>query len=382
MRKKIIVFMYEAGNAHTTTANNFKTIMNNYDENIDVEILDITKQEKKSEPFKKIFGITGTDLWNYCLRNDHIRIANFFFYLVKPMMRFTKKKSMEHLRKVLKRTKPDLVISVVHNLNDLIAHGTHELNIPFGIIATDLMDIAERPAWFGPETCQYAKFICFPTHEAIEQGNEMNAGESCVLSHSLLINDHFFSNEYKAISKTDAQRMSGIDPALFTVLISMGGSGSKNIFHIIDALEKLPGRIQVIPICGRDQKTYDKIKNNLEKFKNNVVPVGFTDTFHIWLKSSDVLIAKPGTLTTWEALASGTPIIYFVKKAISLETVNIQFLKKHQLGSVCSTLKTLTESVNKYVESPEMLNGIKENIRTLSIENPASVIIDTVNKYI
>jgi hypothetical protein len=64
--------------------------------------------------------------------------------------------------------KPDLGISLMPFINDTLTDAHANLDIPFALITTDLLD--KKPwAWFSPLACKKASFISTGCVEAREQ---------------------------------------------------------------------------------------------------------------------------------------------------------------------------------------------------------------------
>ena len=114
-------------------------------------------------------------------------------------------------------------------------------------------------------------------------------------------------------------------------------SGSMGFGDLIDTTKYLFANgdedTRVIAITGHNEKLYDTFK---EEFKNEkrLLLVGFTDKVADYIDASDVLLTKPGGLSSSEALAKGIAIVH-TAPIPGCETENAQFFTEHHL-SLCA----------------------------------------------
>ena len=68
---------------------------------------------------------------------------------------------------------------------------------------------------------------------------------------------------------------------------------------------------QIIVITGRNESLREKLEKNLtlRNHDKNIVVLGFTDKMNDLLASVDILVSKPGGLTTTESLLKDLPMI-------------------------------------------------------------------------
>ena len=136
--------------------------------------------------------------------------------------------------------------------------------------------------------------------------------------------DHTFNE------KVDAHRLKarlGLQTDVFTVLIMGGGQGLGPIKTIVRSLERLFDPMQMIVVCGTNKKLYNSLRRKIKKYKKKCVLFGYTDTINELMSVSDIIITKPGGITTAEALTKQLPII-IVKPIPGQEINNTVYLTK------------------------------------------------------
>lgn len=93
-----------------------------------------------------------------------------------------------------------------------------------------------------------------------------------------------------------------------TVLVMGGGLGLGKIEEIVKLLLE-NSNFQIITITGKNER----LKENLEKlgYNHRLMVLGFVDNIAEVMTASDMIISKPGGVTTAEILAVGIPLIIF-----------------------------------------------------------------------
>jgi processive 1,2-diacylglycerol beta-glucosyltransferase len=86
---------------------------------------------------------------------------------------------------------------------------------------------------------------------------------------------------------------------------------------------------------------------------------------------SDLVITKPGGLTTTESLASGLPIIV-INPIPGQETENAEFLESHNVGFWIKKNDNIEEKLYSIFNNQETLQKMKINARLLAKKNSTS----------
>ncbi|MBP5600769.1 MAG: hypothetical protein J6X48_10950, partial [Lachnospiraceae bacterium] len=155
------------------------------------------------------------------------------------------------------------------------------------------------------------------------------------------------------------------------VLIMGGGLGLIPYKEtILSALNKEIG-ISTTIICGKNEELREEINLNYE----NINAIGFTDKVSDYLKESDVIITKPGGITTFEAIKARTPL-FVIEPTLEQELGNSEFIDKMGLGVVVNNKDNfLASDLIKFIQNKRKIDEIKENMRKLSegFESPNPV---------
>jgi processive 1,2-diacylglycerol beta-glucosyltransferase len=171
----------------------------------------------------------------------------------------------------------------------------------------------------------------------------------------------------------------GLDKDDLTILVSAGGFGVGNIEHLLQALSDLQSRAQIVAICGRneDLKTKleklarEKLNNERVKFK----PIGFTREMDEYMSAADLIVGKPGGLTTSEALAKGL-IFVIVNPIPGQEERNSDHLLEKGCAIKCNNLPVLAYKIDELVKDRARFEAMKKNVREFARPNASREIVE------
>lgn len=93
------------------------------------------------------------------------------------------------------------------------------------------------------------------------------------------------------------------------VLLMGGGSGIGDLTVQAEALLDLDQAPAVIALAGRNAEALDGLRKLAAKHPGRLVPMGFTDRVPDLMRAADLVVTKPGGLSTSECLALGRPMI-------------------------------------------------------------------------
>ena len=173
----------------------------------------------------------------------------------------------------------------------------------------------------------------------------------------------------------------GLSPEKLTVLLMGGSFGAGNIKETLEDLIAIDRDFQILVITGRDEHLKDKLSKMLDStiHNKNICLLGYTNKMNDILASIDVLISKPGGLTTTEALLNDVPMIvpYFIP---GQEEENLDFLTN--CGAALRTTKkySLPVLLKVLIDDPSRLDNLRKNIKSIrkfdSAVNISNLVVD------
>lgn len=173
----------------------------------------------------------------------------------------------------------------------------------------------------------------------------------------------------------------GLSPEKLTVLLMGGSFGAGNIKETLEDLIAIDRDFQILVITGRNEHLKDKLSKMLDStiHNKNICLLGYTNKMNDILASIDVLISKPGGLTTTEALLNEVPMIvpYFIP---GQEEENLDFLTN--CGAALRTTKkySLPVLLKVLIDDPSRLDNLRKNIKSIrkfdSAVNISNLVVD------
>lgn len=167
-----------------------------------------------------------------------------------------------------------------------------------------------------------------------------------------------------------------------TILVSAGGFGVGPINNMMKSLLDLKHPAQVVAICGRNEE----LKAQLEEITASMQDghtvslniVGYTTQMDEYMAASDILLGKPGGLTTSEALASGL-VMVIVNPIPGQEERNSDHLLEEGVALRCNNLPVLAYKIDRLLDDPARLALMRE--RALKFARPRAA-FDIVEKLL
>lgn len=179
-------------------------------------------------------------------------------------------------------------------------------------------------------------------------------------------------------NKTEMRRKHGLKPDRMTIMLSAGGFGCDSIENILSSLLELQHQAQVVAICGRNEELREKLISLVSCYPNKtrveVKVVGYTTLMDEYMNAADLMLGKPGGLTTCEALAKGL-VFVIVNPIPGQEERNADHLLEDGVAIRCNNLPALAYKIDRLLDDPDRLEAMRANVRRVARPNAAGEIV-------
>lgn len=149
------------------------------------------------------------------------------------------------------------------------------------------------------------------------------------------------------------------------ILQLAGGFGVGPIQQVHQALLSLPTPIELITVCGTNEKCVAELQK-LPCPSHQVRHIlGFTQVMHELMAAADLVVTKPGGLTSSEALACGAAML-IINPIPGQESRNADYLLESGAAIKANNLATLAYKAQQLVGNPAHLAQMKKAARAVS----------------
>ena len=286
------------------------------------------------------------------------------------------------LKKLLKERKPDLIIGT-HPF-PMIALSTLKKKYPYRNafnsffvppLISVLTDYTAHSTYIQDEIDYYIAGDEYVKEVLISEGVD---GDK-IKPYGIPVEKSFLEHREKSVVLEEL----GLAPDKFTVLLMGGSFGAGNIKDTLKELLEIDRDFQIIVITGRNETLKEKLEKSLEKhtIDKNISILGFTQDMNDILSAVDIIVSKPGGLTTTECLLKELPMIipYYIP---GQEEENMDFLSN--CGAALRTSKKFTISVllKVLIDNPTRMELLKNNIKSVKKQNTAEDIANLVSNIL
>src|ERR1041385_3698323 len=183
----------------------------------------------------------------------------------------------------------------------------------------------------------------------------------------------------KQKDKQEMRAKYALEPDRTTILLSAGGFGVGSVDALIASLLPLQHRAQIVAICGRNEELKKRLTRLAARSKPDATvllkPFGYTKEMDELMTASDLVLGKPGGLTTSEALAKGL-VFVIVNPIPGQEERNSDHLLEGAAAIRCNNLPTLSYKLDRLLADPQRFKSMQANARKLGHADAAKEIVD------
>ncbi len=182
----------------------------------------------------------------------------------------------------------------------------------------------------------------------------------------------------KKVPKDEARRTLGIPEDALVYLVMTGSMGFGNISGIVSGIIEHSTRanIHIMVMVGKSDALKERISNDFKDDKR-VVAIPFTTEVPLYMDACDVILTKPGGLSTTEAAVKGIPLVH-TKPIPGCETKNARFFAAKGMAVPAWSNKTTAEIAVNLAENSEA----KKKVIEAQLKEMPKNAADTIAKFI
>jgi processive 1,2-diacylglycerol beta-glucosyltransferase len=358
MSRRILVLSASVGAGHLRAAEAVEAALRQLDPDAHVENIDVL--ELTNAAFRRFYGRAYLDLVNrapYVLgylydlmdrprsprgKSDRLRLA-------------VEKLNLAKFVKFVRQSEADVIVNTHFLPAEIVASLKRQ-----GTIQTPQMtattDFETHRLWVN-QPCEHyfaatEEGAAYLAHWGVPRGDVTVSG---IPIHPA------FSRPVERAERLARQGLVGQRPV---VLQLAGGFGVGPVEKLLAAILAVETPLEVAVVAGRNEELRGRLEAVEPPPRHRLKVFGFTREMHDLMAVADVVISKPGGLTSSEALACGAALAV-VNPIPGQESRNSDFLLEHGAAIKINNVATLPDKLGRLLAEPERLAAMKENARRL-----------------
>lgn len=177
----------------------------------------------------------------------------------------------------------------------------------------------------------------------------------------------------------------GIPNDKLVVLLADGAYAAAKLEAYTDELLKSDKPLVIIPVCGKNEKVYEKYMKLKDKTKPNItlMPQPFLTNIPEFYKAADIFVTKAGPNAITDCVFMGTPImVNFYSGPIEKRTMKLM-CDEYKCGINMKRVKDGVAKIESWVDDRDELEELAKNTSVLDkTKNGAEEIADILAKRV
>ena len=308
------------GVGHTAAANAVEAALAALDPSLETQTVDSYRYA--ASIFAKVvadgyIGMVKTVPQAYAYLYDRVERATH----VPRMRQFVNRYTATNLRRLVERTKPDFVVCTHAFPCGVMAEYKRQFDPSLPVVGI-VTDFVVHPFWIYPNIDAYA----VATPEMREMLVARGIRPERIVISGIPVDPRFGTPRLPVDALRAELRLPRDRPV---VLMMGGGVGIGPLEEMMRALGTIDAPIAAAVIVGRNRALERRVIAAAERTAYPLRVYGFVDNVCDFMHASDVLLSKPGGMTSSEALAARIPMV-LVKPLPGQEERNTRYLVSRQ----------------------------------------------------
>ncbi len=372
---KILIFYASYGGGHLHAAQSIYDFIDANYNNMDIELIDCMKYVNKT-----IEKVTTTAYQEMAKKAPWVWGRIYSDSQKGPLAHISSRSNKImaiKLLKLLREKKPDLIIST-HPFGSQMCSYLKRKGKIYAKIATIMTDFSPHDQWLvGNDFTDYY----FVAHDKMKQYLlSKNIPETKIFATGIPISNKFSQkyDKYALLKKFE------LSEEKQTILFFGGGEfglGKTKTLQIFENFVTSNHNIQMVAIAGKNPKMQEGFEEIVKKHNklDDIKILSYTNQVPELMYISDLVVTKPGGLTTSESLASCLPMI-IINPIPGQEEENAEFLESNGIAIWIRKSDDSKIIIENLLSNNEKLQSMRKNTnilaKPLSTQNICKILLD------
>lgn len=360
--KKVLIFYASYGGGHLSAAKSIqKYLEEHYSAEVKSEIIDCMKYinttlDVVTTGAYREMAKKAPNLWGKVYSNSQSGVLGHVSSRANKIMAIK-------LKKLICEKNPDLIISTHPFSSQMVSYLKKKGKVNCKL-ATILTDFASHEQWLVGH--EYTNFFFVSNDNMEKELCDYGVAKDKIHVTGIPMSDRFFEK----FDRTSILRMFNLMPDKKVILFFGGGEfglGKERTVQILRSLILNAHDYQIVAISGKNEKMKEAFESLVKELNvsSKVKILGFTDKVPELMSISDLVVTKPGGLTTTESLASHLPII-IINPIPGQEEENAEFLEKHKVGIWIRKDDDPDAILLNLFDNKDKIENMRENTKSLT----------------
>lgn len=360
--KKVLIFYASYGGGHLSAAKSIqKYLEEHYSAEVKSEIIDCMKYinttlDVVTTGAYREMAKKAPNLWGKVYSNSQSGVLGHVSSRANKIMAIK-------LKKLICEKSPDLIISTHPFSSQMVSYLKKKGKVNCKL-ATILTDFASHEQWLVGH--EYTNFFFVSNDNMEKELCDYGVAKDKIHVTGIPMSDRFFEK----FDRTSILRMFNLMPDKKVILFFGGGEfglSKERTVQILRSLILNAHDYQIVAISGKNEKMKEAFESLVKELNvsSKVKILGFTDKVPELMSISDLVVTKPGGLTTTESLASHLPII-IINPIPGQEEENAEFLEKHKVGIWIKKDDDPDAILLNLFDNQDKIENMRENTKSLA----------------
>jgi processive 1,2-diacylglycerol beta-glucosyltransferase len=378
-KKKIVIFTSSGGRGHISAT---EAIQEYLGDAYEIKVVYPVREILQELDF--IHKITGgsynaEDMYNTFLARKQIGMVKTMVYAGQFFMTLQRRTMERLIDAYVESEAPDMIISVMPNVNGATYTVANKRKIPLWIIPTDFDLSGFLFHIYKPQSEQF--FVNYPLADSMVINTTRQA--RLKPSQSTYVGMPVRTQFLKEYNVAAIKEKFGIQQGKPVIMVMMGGRGAKAIEKLAAQLVQLETPVHLLLCIGKQTEVKDAIAAFEPAPGVTLSIIEFTPHIAELMAISDLFVTKSGGQSVSEALYMGLPMLLdATDQALDWEQLNRKLVEKRGFGTLVKRLNKLVPTVKAILDNPAQLAEWKTNIQSLHLPNPCTGIRNQVTQLI
>jgi processive 1,2-diacylglycerol beta-glucosyltransferase len=359
--KRVLIFYIQPKSGHFSAAKAIETAFKRNHPDVYVKTLDFMRYVNPVIAqllLKTYINVIkrSPDTWDYLYDNPKV------FEKTKKLRNLIIKINLTRIRKIITKIKPNIILCTQAIPCNALAYYKEQKPINFKLISV-ITDFSTHSYWLNDKVNYYI----IPSEREKWRLMSKNIDKEKIKVLGIPLDAKF----NKTLSKEKLKHKFKLDLNLPTILIMGGTQGLGKIKQIVNKITKIHIPFQLLIVAGTNKRLLKKITNKLNKgeYLKNIKIFSHINYVDELMEISDLIITKPGGITSAEALAKNTPML-IINPIPGQESKNCDYLTGEKAAVTANNEDELIEILTELLQNPEQLNEL--SFQTQRIKKPTS----------